>query len=80
MKICPKCGNHVIPFDDVVRQLAKDSPGRVTSVNYADIELLHDAGIDCWHLAGTLSFQRFIDEHGSPEEKQRLRDLNVGYR
>jgi hypothetical protein len=68
-----------IPFDEVVSELRQEFPGQVTVVSYAGIKFARDAGIDCWHLAGSMSFQHIIHDFGTPEEKQRLRDLKVGY-
>lgn len=71
--------NQLIPFDSVVSELRKENPGRVTVVSYAGIKFARECGIDCWHLAGSMAFQHVIHDFGTPEEKQRLRDLKVGY-
>ena len=68
-----------VSFDELVTTLQKSHPGCVTVVSYESIKFARDCGIDCWHLAGSMSFQRVIHLHGSDEEKQRLRDLNLGY-
>lgn len=59
--------------------LRQDAPGRVTVVSYVGIKFARDAGIDVWHLAGSMAFQHVIHDHGSAEEQQRLRDMKVGY-
>ena len=69
-----------VSFDELVNDARKDNPGRVTVVSYAGIKFARDCGIDCWHLSGSMTFQKVIHDHGGDEEKQRLRDLNVGYR
>jgi hypothetical protein len=71
---------NLVSFDEIVAEMRRCFPGQVTTVNDNDIRLLRQTGIDCWHLAGSLAFQRVIDEVGTAEEKQRLRDLKVGYR
>jgi hypothetical protein len=53
---------------------------RCTVVNFEDMCFLHDIGSLDWHFAGTLCFQRLIRERGTPEEKRRLREMNVGFR
>lgn len=67
-----------VSFDELVTEIRKDH--QVTVVSYAGIKFARDCGIDCWHLAGSMSFQKVIHLHGSEEEKQRLRDLKVGYK
>jgi hypothetical protein len=66
-------------FDDLVAEIRAVSSGSVTTLSYADIKFLHDCGICCWHLSGSLLFQSMIRDHGSEAEQQRLRDLHVGY-
>jgi hypothetical protein len=68
-----------VTFEELVAEVRKDVPGRVTTVSYAGIKFARDAGIDCWHLAGSMCFQHVIHDHGTPEEKQRLREMRAGY-
>jgi hypothetical protein len=69
----------MIPFDELLSELRKENPGRVTVVSYAGIKFARDCGIDVWYLAGSMCFQHVIHDHGTPEEEQRLRDMKVGY-
>jgi hypothetical protein len=69
----------VIDYNKAVKELRREFPGQVTVVNYAGIKFARDCGIDVWHLAGAMCFQHVIHDHGTAEEKQRLRDLKVGY-
>ena len=66
-------------FDGLVKEMRTVAPGRVTVVSYKGIRFARECGIDCWHLAGTMAFQNWIHDHGTPEEQQRLRDMKVGY-
>jgi len=68
-----------IPFEQLVSDLRKEFPGQVVVVTYAGLKFARDCGIDCWYLAGSMAFQHVIHDHGTPEEKQRLRDMHVGY-
>ena len=48
--------------------------------SYDDMLFLYRLGSANWNLwAGSLRFQRLIHDHGSPEDQQRIRALNVGY-
>ena len=69
----------MIPFDDAVKELRKEFPGKLTVVSYESIKFARDCGIDVWEFAGSTSFQHVIHDHGTPEEEQRLRDMKVGY-
>ena len=71
--------NKCVTFEELVAEIRKDAPGRVTVVSYESIKFARDVGIDCWDLAGTMCFQHVIHDHGTPEEKQRLREMKVGY-
>ena len=67
-------------FESAVKEMRKCvPPGRVTVVSYNGLKHARECGIDCWDFAGTMCFQQLIHDHGTPEEQQRLRDLNVGY-
>jgi hypothetical protein len=68
-----------VTFEELVEEIRKDAPGGVTVGSYESIRFARACGIDCWHLAGTLVFQHTIHDHGTPEEKQRLREMKVGY-
>jgi len=65
--------------DDLIQDLRRQFPGRITVVSYEGIKTARDLGIDCWHLAGSISFQHVIHDHGTPEEQDRLRAMRVGY-
>lgn len=52
---------------------------RPTVVNYDDMIFLHEIGALDWDYAATMCFQQLIHSRGTPEEKQRLRDLKLGY-
>jgi hypothetical protein len=72
--------NKLVSFYELVEALREGHPGQVTVMSYESVKFARDCGIDCWHLAGSMTFQKVIHIHGSEEEKQRLRDLKVGYR
>jgi hypothetical protein len=69
-----------ISFEELVSELRKLAPGRVTTACYSDMKFLHDIGSTDWSFAGMLCFQKMIDDHGTEEEKLRLENLRVGYR
>lgn len=71
----------MVSFEELVKLLQKENPGRVTVVSYADFQFLRDCGveIDFDLYAGSMMFQQFIHEQGTAEEQQRLRDRKVGY-
>jgi hypothetical protein len=61
-------------FDDVVKELRKDAPGRVTVVSYDGLKFALDCGIDVWDYAETYTLQAVIRDHGTPAQKQRLKE------
>ena len=69
----------IVTFDKLVTDVRKELTDTVTAVSYDGVKFARDAGIDCWHLAGSMCFQHVIHNYGTPEEKQRLRELKVGY-
>jgi hypothetical protein len=69
-----------IPFQEVVKEFRKVAPGRVTVVSYEGLRFARECGIDIISdYAGTLACQHVIHDHGTPEEQQRLREMEVGY-
>ena len=67
-------------LDDAVKELRKTAPpGRVTVVSYSGLKLAREIGVDCWEYAATMCFQHVIHDHGTPEEQDRLRKMQVGY-
>lgn len=65
----------LIPADDLIADLRRQFPGRVTTVSYAGLKFAVEAGIDCWEFAWTYSFQAVIRDIGTPEQKQRLAEI-----
>ena len=65
---------HTIPFDDLVSTLRKDAPGRVTVLTYEGLKFALECGIDCWEYWDSITFQAVIRDHGTPEQKQRLKE------
>ena len=66
-------------FDELVAALRHDAPGRITVVSVEGIREARSLGIDVWHLAGSLAFQHVIHNCGTDAERQRLREMKVGY-
>jgi hypothetical protein len=63
-----------IPFDELVAELRKIAPGRVTVVSYAGLKSMLDTGIDVWDFAQTLTLQNLIAREGTEAQKVRLRE------
>jgi hypothetical protein len=59
-------------FDDVVKEMRRLAPGKVTVVSYDSLKFAMDCGIDVWDYAETYSLQAVIRDHGTPEQKIRL--------
>jgi hypothetical protein len=57
-----------VTFEDAVKDLRKEFPGRVTTVSYAGLKFALEAGIDVWEFAETYSLQSVIRDHGLKEE------------
>jgi hypothetical protein len=68
-----------VAFEDLVAEMRREFPGRLTVVSYAGLKFARECGIDCWDFAATLAFQHLIHDCGTEEEQQRLRDMKVGY-
>jgi hypothetical protein len=49
--------SELIPFDDAVKELWKEFPGKVTVVSYESIKFARDCGIDVWEFAGSMKNQ-----------------------
>ena len=58
--------------DNLIAELRRKFPGRVTVVSYEGLKFAVEAGIDCWEFAHTDSFQEVIRDIGTSEQKQRL--------
>jgi hypothetical protein len=69
----------MIDPEDLVKELREEFPGRVTFVCYDDMVFLHSIDALDWRLAGSLSFQHFIHDHGTDAERERLVNMGVGY-
>jgi hypothetical protein len=63
-----------VTFEELVAEIRKDAPGRVTVVSYAGLKFALDCGIDVWDYAETLTLQRLIADVGTPAQKQRLKE------
>lgn len=61
-------------FDELVAEMRKDAPGRVTVVSYSGLKFALDCGIDVWDYAETYTLQAVIRDHGTPAQKQRLKE------
>jgi len=61
-------------FDELVTELRKDAPGRVTVVSYEGLKFAMDCGIDVWDYAETYTLQRLIADVGTPAQKQWLKE------
>jgi hypothetical protein len=48
--------------------------GRVTVVSYDGLKFALDCGIDVWDYAETYTLQAVIRDHGTPAQKQRLKE------
>jgi hypothetical protein len=48
--------------------------GSVTIVSYDGLKFFLDCGIDVWDYAETYSLQAVIRDHGTPAQRQRLRE------
>jgi hypothetical protein len=71
----------LIPFGKVVEEARKVAgPGRVTVVSYNGLKFALEAGIDVWEFAETLTLQAVIRDHGTPEQKQRLKEEIIARR
>jgi hypothetical protein len=49
-------------------------------LGWDDFQFLYSIKALDWSWAGMMSFQAFIDKHGTEEEKTRLENLRLGYR
>jgi hypothetical protein len=73
----PAVNPALIKFEDIPKHLGLGA--NLTVVNSADIKFLHSIGALDWSMAGLICFQHFIHDHGTKEEQDRTRALNVGY-
>jgi hypothetical protein len=65
----------MIHFDTLVKEMRKVAgPGRVTTVSYDGLKFALECGIDVWDFAETLTLARVIEDIGTPEQKQRLKE------
>jgi hypothetical protein len=67
-------------FDDLVAMARKAAPGRVTTVSYEGLKFALDCGIDVWDFAETYTLQAVIHKHGTPKQKQRLKEALMASR
>jgi hypothetical protein len=65
----------LIPVDEVIAELRRKFPGRVTVVSYEGLKFAIQSGIDVWEHWRTDSFQDVIRDIGCPEQKERLKNL-----
>ena len=63
-----------VTFEELVAEIRKDAPGRVTVVSYDGLKFALDCGIDVWDYAETMTLQAVIRDHGTPAQKQRLKE------
>jgi hypothetical protein len=63
-----------LTFDELVADIRKAAPGRVTVVTYAGLKFALECGIDVWEFAETYTLQAVIRDHGTPKQKQRLKE------
>jgi hypothetical protein len=70
-----------VSCDELVADLRKSAPGRVTTVSYEGLKFALACGIDVWEYAETYTLQRLIADIGTPEQKIRLQQaLTAGRR
>jgi hypothetical protein len=62
----------LIPVDNVIAELRRKLPGRVTMVSYEGLKFAIQSGVDVWEHWRTDSFREVIRDIGTPEQKQRL--------
>jgi hypothetical protein len=63
-----------VTFEELVAEIRKDAPGRVTVVSYDGLKFALDCGIDVCDFAETYALQAIIRDHGTPAQKQRLKE------
>jgi hypothetical protein len=63
-----------VTFEELVAEIRKDMPGRVTVVSYDGLKFALDCGIEVWDFAETITLQAVIRDHGTPAQKQRLKE------
>lgn len=64
-----------VTFDDLVAEIRKDAPGRVTVVSYDGLLFALQCGIDIISdYAETYTCQAVIRDYGTPAQKQRLKE------
>ena len=54
-----------VTFEELVAEIRKDAPGRVTVVSYDGLKFALDCGIDVWDFAETYTLQAVIRDHGT---------------
>lgn len=72
----------LIGINELAQTLADEFPHiNVQILNYDDMLRAFKAGHANWDLwAGSYTFQHIIHRFGTPDEKERLAKMNVGYR
>lgn len=63
-----------VPFEELVAEIRNAAPGRVTVVSREGLKFALDCGIDVWDFAETYTLQAVIRDHGTPAQKQRLKE------
>ena len=67
-------------FDDAVKELRAVAPGRVTMVTREGLQFALACGLGVWDYAECYALQRLIEEEGTPEQKQRLKEELIASR
>ena len=72
----------LIGIDELANILAENAPDwHVEVLNYYDMLVAFKEGRANWDLwAGSMGFQRIVDEYGSVEQKKHLTAMGLGYR
>jgi hypothetical protein len=67
-------------FDDAVKEMRSVAPGRVTVVTYEGLRFALACGLGVWDYAESYALQAVIRDHGTPKQKQRLREELIARR
>jgi hypothetical protein len=66
--------------EDAVKELRTVAPGRVTVVTYEGLQFALACGFDVWEYAESYALQAVIRDHGTPAQKQRLKEELIASR
>lgn len=70
-----------IAIEELAKIIAADAPTlHIAVVSQTDMEFMHEIGSLDWSFAGLLCFQRVIHYHGTDADRERLAEMNLGYR